>query len=134
MFEANHIKLITACYPAITPATTLNSYHPDANFLGKLTFYASTRPKKLPVLLQALLVNATKESQGNSKAVKHFAATLDIVRGIVNECRPELECFGENVLRICYLGLSSNDIELVARAAGIVRCSSNPPFICFLSA
>lgn len=133
MFSSNHARLIAACYPAPVPAaaatptnagstSTLSSIHADSNALSKLTFYASTRPKKLPVVMQSLLTIAARELKSGEKGRSALAVTLEIARGLVVECRAELECCAMDALKLCEMGLveQQHEQELVARACGIV--------------
>lgn len=126
MFSSNHIKLIRDVYPAdLTTADPLPS--PSSNQLGKLTFYAAGRPKKLPKVAAVLLERAEKDGRANSGAKGRggLAVTIDILKGLVTECRTELRCFADQALRAVELGLTRRegqrrDVQLEARAASLV--------------
>lgn len=123
MFSSNHSKLIAACYPMYNPLIPLHELRPDQNNLGKLTFYCSGRPKKIPNVLVKLLERA--ESGGKNSAVKSkagLAVTLEMTRELVDSCRTELGCFVEQALMICEIGLRKEDeVELLARAVALFR-------------
>lgn len=123
-FTSNHAKLIKDCYPPKPEGV------PSAvsNNLGKLTFYAAGRPKKLPKVSTALLERAEKDSKSNSgpKGRAGLAVTLDIYKGLATECRSDLRVFGEQALRVVEMGLSrkdgtKRDPDMEARAASLVR-------------
>ncbi|KDE06884.1 hypothetical protein MVLG_02772 [Microbotryum lychnidis-dioicae p1A1 Lamole] len=142
-FKSNHLKLIDACYAVdLGSGTTTELPGAVSNSLGKLTFYASGRPKKIPKVTSVLLERAEKiaraaQSGGvNSKARGGLAVTLDVMRAIVVECRDELSCFVAHALRCVELGLTRNkmqqrDVPLEAKAASLfiaVSIYSTAPF------
>jgi hypothetical protein len=139
-FTSNHVKLIKDCYPPKPEAGGAGGGGgqpslPSAvsNNLGKLTFYAAGRPKKLPKLATALLERAERDSSkygANKSARASLAVTIDIFRGLVVECRSELRCFVEAALRVVEIGLTTRskdqrDPEMEARAASLVRERQN---------
>ncbi|SCV67980.1 BQ2448_101 [Microbotryum intermedium] len=142
-FKSNHLKLIDACY-AVDLGSGTKTELPGAvsNSLGKLTFYASGRPKKIPKVTAVLLERAEKNARAaqsggvNSKARGGLAVTLDVMRGLVVECRDELACFVAHALRCVELGLTRNksqqrDVPLEAKAASLfvaVSIYSTAPF------
>ncbi|SCZ91385.1 BZ3500_MvSof-1268-A1-R1_Chr1-2g01374 [Microbotryum saponariae] len=142
-FKSNHLKLIDACYAVdLGSGTTTELPGAVSNSLGKLTFYASGRPKKIPKVTSVLLERAEKiaraaQSGGvNSKARGGLAVTLDVMRALVVECRDELSCFVAHALRCVELGLTRNktqqrDVPLEAKAASLfiaVSIYSTAPF------
>lgn len=125
---SNHERLIKDCYPADLTANPLPSA--SSNHLGKLTFYAAGRPKKLPKVAGVLLERAEKEGRSSSgvKGRGGLAVTLDVLKGLVTECRTEMRCFADQALRAVELGLTRRegqrrDPHMEARAASLVSCS-----------
>lgn len=125
-WTSNHAKLIQDCYPPKPEGL------PTAvsNNLGKLTFYAIGRPKKLPKVSAALFERAQKDAKSSSgqKGRTGLAVTIDIYKGLATECRSELRVFGEHALRVVEMGLSrrdgsKRDHEMEARAASLVSCA-----------
>lgn len=131
-FTSNHVKLINDCYPSSADLGTANPLASAAsNQLGKLTFYAAGRPKKLPKVAGVLLERAEKDGRSNSGAKGRgaLAVTLDVFKGLVTECRTEMRCFADQALRAVELGLTRRDgqrrdPQLEARAASLVSCCS----------
>lgn len=131
LHTSNHLALISACYPPKPQATPISDLKPDSNALSKLCFYASSRPKKLPKVVAAIHERADRDAKsaasGNAKARADLAVSVDVVRGLVLECRSELQCFAEQALKVVELALvagkqdSKRDLELEARGAGLVR-------------
>lgn len=125
-FASNHVKLIKDVYPPeLTSADPLPS--PASNQLGKLTFYAAGRPKKLSKVADVLLARAEKDGRASSgpKGRGGLAVTIDILNGLVVECRTELRCFAGQALRAVELGLmrregQRRDPQMEARAASLV--------------
>ena len=131
-FTSNHVKLINDAYPASADLSTANPLpSASSNHLGKLTFYAAGRPKKLPKVAGVLLERAEKEGRSTSGAKGRggLAVTLDIFKGLVTECRSELRCFADQALRAVELGLTRRegqrrDPQMEARAASLVSSRS----------
>jgi hypothetical protein len=128
MFVSNHQSLIKACYPLDLSGDPLSS--PISNPLGKLTFYAAGRPKKLPKVAAVLLERAERDGRPSSgpKGRAGLAVTVEIMKELVSECRTELRCFADQALRVVELGLTrregqQRDTQLEARAASLVSGS-----------
>ncbi|GAA5824604.1 hypothetical protein JCM10212_004525 [Sporobolomyces blumeae] len=123
----NHLVLIRDCYPpapssSAAPLAPIPS--PVSNGLGKLSFYAVHRPKKLPKVVHVLLERATKDRAaaagggggggGSVKARQDLGVTLDVLNGIVRELGEStgdgagelVKAVAEDVLKAAELALS----------------------------
>jgi hypothetical protein len=48
LFTPNHVQLIAACYPPSASLLTSGpDYHPNAQELSRLTYYAANKPGKI---------------------------------------------------------------------------------------
>ncbi|KAM0752979.1 hypothetical protein T439DRAFT_323596 [Meredithblackwellia eburnea MCA 4105] len=129
---SNHQALIRDCYPTkILTTTPISELKPDSNALSKLCFYSQGRPKKLPKVAQAILERAERDARTSSgaKPRAQLAVTVDIVRGLVSECRAELHCFAEQALKVAELALGrkeagQRDPVLEARGAALFHAVS----------
>ncbi|KAI5476932.1 hypothetical protein MNV49_007033 [Pseudohyphozyma bogoriensis] len=125
LHTSNHAALINSCYPKAVNAP-VGELKPDGNALSKLAFYCAGRPKKLPKVMAVIYERAEKDARAASggRARADLALTIDVVRGLVSDCRSELQCFAELALKVVELGLGrkeagKRDVELEARAAGL---------------
>lgn len=51
LFSPNHVQLIAACYPPSASLLTSGPhYHPNAQELSRLTYYAANKPGKIQKL------------------------------------------------------------------------------------
>lgn len=85
--KANHKKLFEDCYPAAKAlAGTAPEYRPNANELGRLCYYAQSKPAKLIKVGRLLTVRAVAECRAFRAAPTEKAkATLMITLGILKE-------------------------------------------------
>lgn len=137
----NHLVLIKDCYPpapsSSSPPASIPS--PVSNGLGKLSFYAVNRPKKLPKVLEVLLERATKDRQSSgTKARQDLGVTLEIIRGLLVECGESgkdgagelVKAVAEEALEAAELALSGEgrgkkrDPEMEAKGASLVSGTS----------
>lgn len=137
--RSNHLSLIKDCYPPApsSSAPTSEIPSPVSNALGKLSFYAVNRPKKLPKVLNVLLERATKDKHSSgTKARQDLGVTLDIIRGLVVECGENgkdgagelIKAVAEEALKAAEMGLSGEggvkgkkrDPEMEAKGASLV--------------
>lgn len=124
---------MNACYPKdLDPL----SCAPDGNSLGKLAYYCSKRPHKLPKTSSYLVSLAKKEaSQGGApKAQGGLIVTLEILKELVKECPSQLQFFGAQVLEAVGIAFDASaggagvagkggeaDLEVLSKAAGLWR-------------
>ncbi|KAM0793783.1 hypothetical protein ACM66B_001201 [Microbotryomycetes sp. NB124-2] len=120
----NHQKLIRAVYPAPAELGSDPPPAPVSNALGKLTFYASGRPKKLPKVCSVLLERAEREGKpsSGSKARGGLSVTIQTLTALVQEARNEWTVTAKPALRAAELGLlrrngAKRDTHLEAKAA-----------------
>jgi len=137
--RSNHLSLIKDCYPPApsSSAPTSEIPSPVSNALGKLSFYAVNRPKKLPKVLNVLLERATKDKHSSgTKARQDLGVTLDIIRGLVVECGENgkdgagelIKAVAEEALKAAEMGLSGEggvkgkkrDPEMEAKGTSLV--------------
>ncbi|GAA5992038.1 hypothetical protein JCM5350_006259 [Sporobolomyces pararoseus] len=150
--RSNHLVLIKECYP---PAPSSSSSSPSepipppvSNGLGKLSFYAVNRPKKLPKVINVLLERATKDRHSSgTKARQDLGVTLEIIKGLLVECGESgkdgagelVKAVAEEALKAAELALSGEgsgrgkkrDPEMEAKGAslfGTVATLLTPPF------
>ena len=139
--RSNHLVLIKECYP---PAPSSSSSSPSepipppvSNGLGKLSFYAVNRPKKLPKVINVLLERATKDRHpSGTKARQDLGVTLEIIKGLLVECGESgkdgagelVKAVAEEALKAAELALSGEgsgrgkkrDPEMEAKGASLV--------------
>ncbi|GAA5865100.1 hypothetical protein JCM1840_005740 [Sporobolomyces johnsonii] len=138
---ANHLALIRDCYPPYSSsASPADLPLPVSNGLGKLSFYAINRPKKLPKIVSVLVERATKDhNSSGAKARQDLGVTVDIVRGLVVECGESgkegagelIKTVADEALRVAELALggevgkdgisvrSKRDPEMEAKGASL---------------
>jgi hypothetical protein len=138
--RSNHLVLIKECYPPAPSSSTSPSDPippPVSNGLGKLSFYAVNRPKKLPKVVNVLLERATKDKHSSgAKARQDLGVTLEIIKGLIVECGESgkdgagelIKAVAEEALKAAELGLSGGegkgkhrDPEMEAKGATLVR-------------
>ena len=123
---ANHRALLQDAYPKVLTVTPIAELHADSNAVSKVCFYAVGRPKKLPKVAAVLLERCDKDSRSSgAKGRAGLAVTLDICNKLVSECRSELSCFAEQILKVVELALGrqngvERDTEIEGRAAALV--------------
>ncbi|KAK4050376.1 plasma membrane localization protein [Microbotryomycetes sp. JL201] len=120
----NHQKLIRAVYPPPNELGQDPPAGPVSNALGKLTFYASGRPKKLPKVCAVLLERAERDGRPSSgaKARGGLSVTLQAMTALVTEARTEWNVTAKAALRAAEIGLlrrngAHRDVHLEANAA-----------------
>ncbi|GAA6024288.1 hypothetical protein JCM11491_006495 [Sporobolomyces phaffii] len=148
--RSNHLVLIKDCYPPAPSSSAASEPIPPpvSNALGKLSFYAVNRPKKLPKVFGVLLERATKDRHSSGvKARQDLAVTLDIIRGVLVECGENgkdgagelVKAVAEEALKAAELALSGDgnsrskkrDPEVEAKGAalfGTIATLLTPPF------
>jgi hypothetical protein len=52
--------------------------------------------------------------------IRDTNVSLQIIKALLEECKKDLNLFSKNVVKIIEASLSTNDIDLVARAALVV--------------
>lgn len=129
--EPNHRRLVNDCW------ATKTAKDPDSNALGKhsstdnarrnpqlnprcvcsgkLVFYTQSRPVKLAKVSKVLVQY--------SKTEKYQLVTLAIIRKLLEDCKNEVNVFGEEVVEIIASALRSHDKEILGRAADAVSVS-----------
>lgn len=90
----NHRKLVQDCYP---PSKKLaGSENPNSNELGKLVYYAQTKPAKLTKVGKLLQDRATSDSRAIANAPSQEKArcglliTLAILKSLIQECPQDI--------------------------------------------
>lgn len=126
----NHQVLIRDCYPVKSYGSTpLGEVKPDSNSLGKLCFYASGRPAKLPKVTAAIHARVQADAKGGSspKSKAALAVSIDVMRSLVTECCRDLQCFADQALSIIDIAQTykaAQDPEIEARTANLVSLPS----------
>ncbi|KAL6974709.1 plasma membrane localization protein [Sarracenia purpurea var. burkii] len=88
-------------------STPLAELKPDSNSLSKLCFYASGRPRSSPRSPTSSASGRRRRPRlGRAKASASLAVTVDVMKGLVTECRTELQCFAEKALRVAEAALT----------------------------
>ncbi|KAK4052228.1 plasma membrane localization protein [Microbotryomycetes sp. JL221] len=120
----NHQKLIRDVFPAANELGNDPPPSPVSNSLGKLTFYANGRPKKLPKVCTVLLDKAEKDGRPSTgaKGRGSLSVTIETFKALVTECKQEWSVVAKSALRACELGLlrrngARRDVHLEAKAA-----------------
>lgn len=91
--KQNHKKLVEECYPAKKAlAQVAPEYSPNSNELGRLVYYAQSKPAKLTKVGRVLVEHATSETRayraGNfEKAKSLLMITLSILKELVASCK-----------------------------------------------
>ncbi|GAA5957384.1 hypothetical protein JCM21900_006882 [Sporobolomyces salmonicolor] len=129
---ANHLALIRDCYPPYSSsASPADLPLPVSNGLGKLSFYAINRPKKLPKVVSVLVERATKDhNSSGTKARQDLGVTVDVVRGLIIECGVSgkegagelIKTVAEEALRVAELALGGD----VGKDGRAVRSKRDP--------
>ncbi|CAB5305772.1 unnamed protein product [Rhizophagus irregularis] len=115
-----HATLINNCYP-----TSPEETRPKSSELSYLVFYAKSKPAKLTkcgVYLEKRVVTDIRKKRKQDTEI-----SLQIIKSLLEECKKDLNLFSKNVVKIIASSLSTNDIDLVARAASvfIVFCADH---------
>ncbi|GBB96693.1 hypothetical protein RclHR1_02810011 [Rhizophagus clarus] len=115
-----HATLINNCYPTSSEET-----RPKSSELSYLLFYAKSKPAKLTkcgVYLEKRVITDVRKRRKQDTEI-----SLQIIKSLLEECKKDLNLFSKNVVKIIASSLSTNDIDLVARAASvfIVFCADN---------
>lgn len=90
--KANHKKLFEDCYPAAKAlAGTAPEYRPNANELGRLCYYAQSKPAKLIKVGRLLTVRAAAQCRSfraapSDKTKAPLMITLGILKELVATC------------------------------------------------
>ncbi|WFD18544.1 plasma membrane localization protein [Malassezia caprae] len=90
--KANHQKLFEDCYPAVKAlAGTAPEYRPNSNELGRLCYYAQSKPAKLTKVGRLLTVRAAAQCRAfraapSDKTKAPLMITLGILKELVATC------------------------------------------------
>lgn len=130
--KANHKKLFDDCYPAAkTLASTAPDYRPNANELGRLCYYAQSKPAKLIKVERLLTLRAAAECRAfrtapNDKTKAPLMITLGILKELVATCveghmylAPTVQSVLTEVLQLPFSVPSVWDADVHARAASV---------------
>ena len=113
--KENHKKLVDACYPDKKAlANAAPEFRPKSNELGRLVYYAQSKPAKLSKLGRYLIARAATESRASSrsnttKTKALFMITLGILQELLASCKTGhayLASAFQNVL-ICALSVAA---------------------------
>lgn len=90
--KENHKKLVNACYPDKKAlANAAPEFRPKSNELGRLVYYAQSKPAKLSKVGRYLIVRAAAESRASlrsntTKTKALFMVTLGILKELLASC------------------------------------------------
>ncbi|KAI0307268.1 hypothetical protein B0F90DRAFT_1622573 [Multifurca ochricompacta] len=122
----NHVQLITACYPPSASLLTSGpDYHPNAQELSRLTYYAANRPGKINKLSNELekrtKMECRKAHSNNPRSRASLLISLSIFKALATECRRDLSLLTPSLLASVNAVLSAfpSDIEVSAKAANL---------------
>ncbi|CAG8477164.1 10331_t:CDS:10 [Diversispora eburnea] len=107
-----HATLINNCYPT-GPGET----GPKSSELSYLIFYANSKPAKLTKCGVYLDKRVSTDVRKRKKL--DTEVSLQIVKALLDSCNYNLNLFSKNVLKIILASLSTNDIDIVSRAASV---------------
>ncbi|RHZ79368.1 hypothetical protein Glove_149g122 [Diversispora epigaea] len=107
-----HATLINNCYPT-GPGET----GPKSSELSYLIFYANSKPAKLTKCGVYLDKRVSTDVRKRKKL--DTEVSLQIIKALLDACNYNLNLFSKNVLKIILASLSTNDIDIVARAASV---------------
>ena len=91
--KENHKKLVDACYPDKKAlANAAPEFRPKSNELGRLVYYAQSKPPKLSKLGRYLIARAATESRASSRSSSTktkalFMITLGILQELLASCK-----------------------------------------------
>ncbi|CAO1632704.1 unnamed protein product [Sympodiomycopsis kandeliae] len=110
----NHRKLVQDCYPP--PKKLAGTENPNSNELGKLVYYAKTKPAKLTKVGKLLEARAATDSRSltQEKSRCGLLITLSILKSLIQECPND----------VTYISKSAQDVlshSLSAASRGVVN-------------
>ncbi|KAI0284326.1 hypothetical protein BGY98DRAFT_948966 [Russula aff. rugulosa BPL654] len=111
LFSPNHVQLISACYPPSASLLTSGPhYHPNAQELSRLTYYAANKPGKIQKLSGEL-----------QKRIKSLLISLSIFKALATECRRDISLLTSSLLASVDTVVSAfpSDIEVSVKAANL---------------
>ena len=147
LFTPNHVQLIAACYPPSASLLTSGpDYHPNAQELSRLTYYAANKPGKINKLgneLQKRIKFEGRKALSNNPRFRSsvipsnwhiFSLTLilssllislSIFKALATECRRDISLLTSSLLASVESVLSTfpSDIEVSAKAANLASSS-----------
>ncbi|THV08394.1 hypothetical protein K435DRAFT_740455 [Dendrothele bispora CBS 962.96] len=125
-FTPNHVQHLNSCYPPTSILLASGSdYTPNSQELSRLTYYASNHPEKLSKLGSELEKRVKTECRkfrsGNVRNRATLLLELSIFRSLAIECRRDIALLSPSLLASIEVTLSitSNDLEVVSRAASV---------------
>lgn len=128
LFTPNHVQLITACYPPSASLLTSGpDYHPNAQELSRLTYYAANKPGKINKLSSELekriKVECRKAHSNNLRSRASLLISLSIFKALATECRRDISLLTPSLLASIGTVLSTfpSDIEVSAKAANLFK-------------
>ncbi|CAG8705308.1 11029_t:CDS:2, partial [Acaulospora morrowiae] len=107
-----HATLINNCYP-VGP----EEKGPRSNELSYLIFYANSKPAKLTKC--GVYLDKRVSTDVRKRRKQDTDISLQIIKALLEECNSNLNLFSKNVLKIISASLSTNDIDVIARAASV---------------
>lgn len=128
--QKNHIALLAACFPSAKAlANAAPNWAPDSNAVGRLTYYGSNRPQKLPKVANALLerVRAQSRQRSGQARTAGLVVSLGVLQKLIAECGNDLGLFAPQALEIVQLAVDSKDasgrpdVEIIEKASESVR-------------
>ena len=91
--KANHKKLVDDCFPAAKALVgAAPEYRPNSNELGRLCYYAQSKPAKLVKVGRLIAARASSDSRalqsggGNERHKAGLMMTLFVLRELVSSC------------------------------------------------
>lgn len=124
----NHRALVTGCYPP--PKKLAGVEKPNSNELGKLVYYAQSKPAKLSKVGKVLEERAASDARnvpsGGEKSRCGLLITLAILKNLVTDCRRDITYISKSAQIVLQHAVTASakagaggrrDLELSARAS-----------------
>ena len=132
-FTPHHVSILEACYPSAS--IQRSNVAPKPQETSRLVYYVSNRPEKLQKIGEELEAKALREilkvqsRSGKLRFRNSLLVTLALLRVLATECRQEITVLTPHLLKVVSKALDSfqSDLELLARAAGVVRLAVQFP-------
>lgn len=126
LFSPNHVQLVAACYPPSASLLTSGPhYHPNAQELSRLTYYAANKPGKIQKLSgelqKRIKLEARKALPNNPRSRASLLISLSIFKALATECRREISLLTSSLLASVDTVVSAfpSDIEVSVKAANL---------------
>ncbi|KAF8505667.1 hypothetical protein F5888DRAFT_1650886 [Russula emetica] len=126
LFSPDHVRLIAACYPPSASLLTSGPhYHPNAQELSRLTYYAANKPGKIQKLSgelqKRIKLEARKALPNNPRYRASLLISLSIFKALATECRRDISLLSSSLLASVDTVVSTfpSDIELSVKAANL---------------